>query len=120
LLLYTQALPAQMSKIAVCNRPHSVERQLCRWLLPSHDRLDPNELFKTQALIANMQGLRREAVPVAAHRLQHGGLIRYKRGHITIIDRRSPESKVCECYEVVRAERDRLLAYQPNPSRPHS
>ncbi len=117
LLLYTQALLTQMSQTAVCNRLHSVEQQLCRWLLLSHDRLESNELVMTQELIANMLGVRREGVSVAAHRLQQAGLIHYKRGHITIADRSGLESAVCECYQVVKTECDRLLAYQLNPSR---
>ena len=120
LLLYTQSLLTQMSQTAVCNRLHSVEQQLCRWLLLSHDRLASNELIMTQELIANMLGVRREGVSVAAHRLQHAGLIYYKRGHITIVDRPGLESRVCECYEVVKTECDRLLDYQRNPSHPHS
>jgi len=117
-LLYTQALLTQMSQTAVCNRLHSVEQQLCRWLLLSHDRLESNELVMTQELIANMLGVRREGVSVAAHRLQNDGLIRYQRGHITIVDRPGLESMVCECYQVVKTECDRLLAYLPNPSGP--
>jgi CRP-like cAMP-binding protein len=108
LLLYTQALLTQMSQTAVCNRLHSVEQQLCRWLLLSRDRLDTDELVMTQELIANMLGVRREGVSAAAHRLQGAGLIRYRRGHITIIDRRGLESAVCECYQVVKRECDRL------------
>lgn len=115
LLLYTQSLLTQMSQTAVCNRLHSVEQQLCRWLLLSHDRLESNQLIMTQELIANMLGVRREGVSVAAHNLQDAGLIRYKRGHITIIDRSGLESKVCECYQVVKTECDRLLAFQQNP-----
>jgi CRP-like cAMP-binding protein len=118
LLLYTQSLLTQMSQTAVCNRLHSVEQQLCRWLLLSHDRLASNELIMTQELIANMLGVRREGVSVAAHRLQHAGLIRYKRGHISIIDRPGLESAVCECYQVVKTECDRLLAFQLNASGP--
>jgi CRP-like cAMP-binding protein len=118
LLLYTQALLTQMSQTAVCNRLHSVEQQLCRWLLLSHDRLESDELIMTQELIANMLGVRREGVSVAAHRLQKAGLIRYKYGHITIVDRPGLESKVCECYQVVKTECDRLLPYQLNRSRP--
>ena len=118
LLLYTQSLLTQMSQTAVCNRLHSVEQQLCRWLLLSHDRLESDELIMTQELIANMLGVRREGVSVAAHHLQHAGLIRYKRGHITIVDRPGLESRVCECYQVVKTECDRLLPYQLNPSRP--
>ena len=112
LLLYTQSLLTQMSQTAVCNRLHSVEQQLCRWLLLSHDRLESNELVMTQELIANMLGVRREGVSVAAHRLQDDGLIRYARGHITIIDRAGLESQVCECYQVVRTECDRLLDFK--------
>jgi len=118
LLLYTQALLTQMSQTAVCNRLHSVEQQLCRWLLLSHDRLQSNELIMTQELIANMLGVRREGVSVAANRLQHAGLIRYKRGRIEILDRRGLESTVCECYHVVRKECDRLLADPMNPFGP--
>ena len=113
LLLYTQALLTQMSQTAVCNRLHSVEQRLCRCLLLSHDRLETNELIMTQELIASMLGVRREGVSVAAHRLQDAGLIRYKRGHITIVDRPGLESRVCECYQVVKTECDRLLPYQP-------
>lgn len=112
LLLYTQALLTQMSQTAVCNRLHSVEQQLCRWLLLSHDRLPSNRLIMTQELIANMLGVRREGVSVAAHRLSEAGLIRYRRGHITIIDRPGLEHAVCECYQVVKTECDRLLACQ--------
>ena len=111
LLLYTQALLTQMSQTAVCNRLHSVEQQLCRWLLLSHDRLKSDELVMTQELIANMLGVRREGVSAAAHRLQQAGLIRYRRGHITIVDRHGLEHAVCECYRVVRKECDRLLTY---------
>lgn len=118
LLLYTQALLTQMSQTAVCNRLHSVEQQLCRCLLLSHDRLGSNELVMTQELIANMLGVRREGVSVAARRLQNAELIRYARGHITIVDRPGLESKVCECYQVVKSECERLLAYQPIPSDP--
>lgn len=118
LLLYTQALLTQMSQTAVCNRLHSVDQQLCRWLLLSHDRLESDELIMTQELIANMLGVRREGVSVAAHRLQDAGLIRYKRGHLTILDRPGLESEVCECYQVVKTECDRLLSYQLNPPDP--
>ncbi|MGI9335535.1 MAG: Crp/Fnr family transcriptional regulator [Gammaproteobacteria bacterium] len=111
LLLYTQALLTQLSQTAVCNRLHSVEQQLCRCLLLSHDRLESNELVMTQEVIASMLGVRREGVSVAANRLQQAGLIRYKRGHITILDRAGLESRVCECYGVVKTECDRLLAY---------
>ncbi len=110
LLRYTQALMTQMSQTAVCNRLHTVEQQLCRWLLLSRDRLDTDELVMTQELIANMLGVRREGVTVAAQRLQDKGLISYVRGHIRILDRRGLEATVCECYKVVKDEYDRLLA----------
>jgi CRP-like cAMP-binding protein len=118
LLLYTQSLLTQMSQTAVCNRLHSVEQRLCRCLLLSHDRLESNELIMTQELLANVLGVRREGVSVAAHRLQGAGLIRYKRGHITVVDRLGLESRVCECYQVVKTECDRLLPYHLNPSGP--
>ncbi|MFT5390447.1 MAG: CRP-like cAMP-binding protein [Gammaproteobacteria bacterium] len=111
LLLYIQALLTQMSQTAVCNRLHSVEQQLCRWLLLSYDLLPSDELVMTQELIANMLGVRREGVSVAAHRLQEAGLIHYERGRITIVDRRGLENAVCECYQVVKRECDRLLTY---------
>ena len=110
LLRYTQALLTQMSQTAVCNRLHTVEQQLCRWLLLSRDRLDSDELVMTQELIANMLGVRREGVTVAAGRLQEHGLISYVRGHIRILDRRGLEAAVCECYRVVKDEYDRLLS----------
>ena len=109
LLRYTQALITQISQTAVCNRLHSVDQQLARWLLLSHDRLKSNELIMTQELIGNMLGVRREAVTVAAGRLQEEGAIAYVRGHITILDRPRLETLVCECYQVVKAEFDRLL-----------
>jgi CRP-like cAMP-binding protein len=109
LLRYTQALMTQMSQTAVCNRLHTVEQQLCRWLLLSRDRLNTDELVMTQELIANMLGVRREGVTHAAGRLQEQGLISYVRGRITILDRRGLEAVVCECYRVVRDEYDRLL-----------
>ena len=109
LLRYTQALITQMSQTAVCNRLHTEDQQLCRWLLLSHDRLDSNELTMTQELIANMLGVRREGVTVAAGRLQAAGLIQYHRGHITILDRAGLETRACECYQVVRSEFERLL-----------
>lgn len=118
LLLYTQALLTQMSQTAVCNRLHSVEQQLCRCLLLSHDRLESNQLVMTQELISNMLGVRREGVSVAAHRLQDAGLIRYSRGHITIVDRPGLESRACECYQVVKTECDRLLSYTLSPNDP--
>jgi CRP-like cAMP-binding protein len=108
-LRYTQALITQMSQTAVCNRHHSVEQQLCRWLLLSLDRLSSNELAMTQELIANMLGVRRGGVTEAAGRLQADGLIHYSRGHITVLDRPRLEARVCECYAVVKREMDRLL-----------
>ena len=109
LLRYTQALITQMAQTAVCNRHHSLDQQLCRWLLLSLDRLQGSELVMTQELIANMLGVRREGVTEAATRLQRAGLIQYRRGHITVIDRKGVEQRTCECYEVVRKEYDRLL-----------
>jgi CRP-like cAMP-binding protein len=109
LLRYTQALITQMAQTAVCNRHHSLNQQLCRWLLLSLDRLQGAELVMTQELIANMLGVRREGVTEAALRLQKAGLIRYTRGHITVIDRPGLEQRTCECYEVVKKEYDRLL-----------
>jgi CRP-like cAMP-binding protein len=110
LLRYTQALITQMSQTAVCNRHHSVDQQLCRWLLLTLDRVPSNELTITQELIANMLGVRREGVTEAAGKLQSCGLIRYRRGHITVLDRAGLEDKVCECYDVVRKEFARLMA----------
>ena len=109
LLRYTQALLTQMAQTAVCNRHHTVDQQLCRWLLLSLDRLSSNVLDMTQELIANMLGVRREGVTEAAGRLQDAGLIHYHRGHITVLDRPGVEKRVCECYEVVRKEFRRLL-----------
>lgn len=109
LLRYTQALITQMTQTAVCNRHHSIEQQLCRWLLLSLDRLSRDELFMTQDLIANMLGVRREGVTEAAGKLQRAGLIDYKRGHIKVLDRPALEKRVCECYQVVKTEFDRLL-----------
>jgi CRP-like cAMP-binding protein len=109
LLRYTQALLTQMSQTAVCNRHHSLDQQLCRWLLLSLDRLSSNELTMTQELIANMLGVRREGVTEAAGDLQRAGLIRYSRGKITVVDRPGLEARVCECYQVVKREFDRLL-----------
>ena len=111
LLRYTQALLTQMAQTAVCNRHHSVDQQLCRWLLLSLDRLPSNELIMTQELIANMLGVRREGVTEAAGKLQQAGLIEYRRGHITVLDRAGLETRVCECYAVVKKEFDRLLPY---------
>jgi CRP-like cAMP-binding protein len=109
LLRYTQALIAQMTQTAVCNRHHAVDQQLCRWLLLSLDRLPSNKLAMTQELIANMLGVRREGVTEAAGHLQAAGLIHYSRGHITVLDRPKLEKRVCECYAVVKKEMDRLL-----------
>jgi len=109
LLRYTQALLTQMAQTAVCNRHHSVDQQLCRWLLLSLDRLPSNKLTMTQELIANMLGVRREGVTEAAGKLQVAGLITYSRGQITVLDRPRLESRACECYEVVKKEFDRLL-----------
>ena len=109
LLRYTQALITQMAQTAVCNRHHSLDQQLCRWLLLSMDRLHGDELVMTQELIANMLGVRREGVTEAALKLQKAGLIRYARGHITVLDRKGLEARTCECYSVVKREYDRLL-----------
>ncbi len=109
LLRYTQALITQISQTAVCNRLHTVEQQLCRWLLLSHDRIQSDELIMTQELIADMLGVRREGVTVAAGRLQDSGAISYVRGRITILDRQKLEETACECYQVVKDEFDRLL-----------
>jgi CRP-like cAMP-binding protein len=109
LLRYTQALLTQMAQTAVCNRHHSLDQQLCRWLLLSLDRLAGDELVMTQELIANMLGVRREGVTEGALKLQKAGLISYARGHITVLDRRGLEARVCECYIVVKKEYDRLL-----------
>lgn len=109
LLRYTQALLTQMAQTAVCNRHHSLDQQLCRWLLLSLDRLQANELIMTQELIANMLGVRREGVTEAAGQLQKAGLIRYSRGRITVLDRPGLEARTCECYAVVKQECDRLL-----------
>lgn len=109
LLRYTQALITQMAQTAVCNRHHSIDQQLCRWLLLSLDRLPSNELNMTQELIANMLGVRRAGVSEAAMKLQDAGLIRYSHGHIHVLDRPRLENRVCECYAVVKREFDRLL-----------
>jgi len=109
LLRYTQALITQMAQTAVCNRHHSIDQQLCRWLLLSIDRLPTDELTMTQELIANMLGVRRSGVTEAALKLQAAGLIRYSHGHIAILDRAGLEKRVCECYAVVKREFDRLL-----------
>jgi len=109
LLRYTQALITQMAQTAVCNRHHSLDQQLCRWLLLSLDRLQGNNLVMTQELIANMLGVRREGVTEAALKLQKAGLIRYARGQISVLDRAGLELRTCECYAVVKKEYDRLL-----------
>ncbi|TDF42380.1 Crp/Fnr family transcriptional regulator [Alteromonadaceae bacterium M269] len=111
LLRYTQALMSQMAQTAVCNRHHSIDQQLCRWLLLSLDRLSSNNLIMTQELIANMLGVRREGVTEAAGKLQRLGVITYKRGHITVTNRERLEELCCECYAVVKSETDRLEAY---------
>ncbi len=113
LLRYTQALLTQISQTAVCNRLHPVDQQLCRWLLLSHDRLRSDELVMTQDLISNMLGVRREGITMAARQLKDRGLISYVRGTITLVDRTGLEAAVCECYQVVKTEYDRLLA-QPS------
>jgi CRP-like cAMP-binding protein len=113
LLRYTQALITQMTQTAVCNRHHSLDQQLCRWLLLSLDRLDGNDLKMTQELIANMLGVRREGVTEAALSLQSAGLISYARGHIKVLDRPALEQRTCECYAVVKKEYDRLLPVVP-------
>jgi CRP-like cAMP-binding protein len=115
LLRYTQALITQMAQTAVCNRHHTIDQQLCRWLLLSLDRLPGNNLVMTQELIANMLGVRREGVTVAAHKLRDLGVIRYQRGRIKVLDRARLEELCCECYKVVRRETDRLESYM----RPH-
>jgi CRP-like cAMP-binding protein len=109
LLRYTQALITQMAQTAVCNRHHSLDQQLCRWLLLSLDRLQGSELVMTQELIANMLGVRREGVTEGALKLQQDGLIRYARGRISVLDRGGLERRTCECYAVVKKEYDRLL-----------
>ena len=108
-LRFTQTLMTQMAQTSVCNRHHTLDQQLCRWLLLSLDRLASNQLVMTQELIANMLGVRREGVTEAAGRLQSVGLISYSRGHITVLDRPGLEARTCECYAVVKMECDRLL-----------
>ncbi len=110
LLRYTQALMTQMAQIAACNRHHSVEQQLCRWLLMTLDRLPSNELVMTQELVAGMLGVRREGITEAAGKLQKAGFIQYRRGHITVLDRRGLEGHACECYAVLRKELLRLVS----------
>jgi CRP-like cAMP-binding protein len=112
MLRYTQALITQMSQTAVCNRHHSLDQQLCRWLLLSMDRLEGNQLVMTQELIANMLGVRREGVTEGALKLQKAGLISYSRGRISVLDRPGLEERTCECYGVVRKEYERLLPKQ--------
>lgn len=112
LLRYTQALMTQMSQTAVCNRHHSLDEQLCRWMLLSLDRLPGNELAMTQELISNMLGVRREGVTAAALKIQAAGLISYSRGRIKVLDRVGLEQRACECYAVVKVEYDRLLPHQ--------
>jgi CRP-like cAMP-binding protein len=113
LLRYTQALITQMAQTAVCNRHHSIEQQLCRWLLVTLDRVPSGQLVMTQELVASMLGVRREGITEAAGRLQQAGVIRYRRGHIAVLDRTGLEERSCECYGVVKAEIDRLLADFP-------
>jgi CRP-like cAMP-binding protein len=115
MLRYTQALITQMAQTAVCNRHHSVDKQLCRWLLLSLDRLASNQLTMTQELIANMLGVRREGVTEAAGKLQKAGVVNYRRGRITVLDRSRLQSLACECYQVVKKEFDRLLPYKVLP-----
>ena len=109
MLRYTQALITQMAQTAACNRHHSLDQRLCRWLLLSLDRIRSEEIMMTQELIANMLGVRREGVTDAALKLQRAGLIRYSRGHITVLDRKGLEKRTCECYAVVKNEYARLL-----------
>lgn len=110
LLRYTQSLITQISQTAVCNRLHSIEKRLCRWLLLCLDRVESDQLLMTQEFISNMLGGRRESVTVAAGHLQDAGLIHYSRGHITLLDRRGLEAAACECYQTVKMEFERLLA----------
>ncbi len=114
MLRYSQALITQMAQTAVCNRHHTIDQQLCRWLLLSMDRLSGNELLMTQELIANMLGVRREGVTEAAGKLDKLGVIKYRRGHITVLDRARLEALTCECYRVVKSETDRLLPWRPS------
>jgi CRP-like cAMP-binding protein len=111
LLRYSQALMTQVSQNAACNRHHSMEQQLCRWLLTCLDRSASNQLDMTHELIANTLGVRRESITVAAGRLQHEGLIRYRRGHISVLDRKGIENRACECYRTVKSELERLLPF---------
>ncbi|MEO6403286.1 MAG: Crp/Fnr family transcriptional regulator [Vicinamibacteria bacterium] len=116
LLGYTQALMAQITQTGACNRHHRIDQQLCRWLLVTLDRVRSADLVVTQELIANLLGVRREAVTEAAGALQRAGVIRYRRGHISVLDRSGLEARSCECYLVVKNEFDRLLADRPDPS----
>lgn len=118
-LRYTQALISQMTQTAACNRHHSLDQQLCRWLLLSLDRLPGPNLVMTQELIANMLGVRREGVTEAALKLQRAGLIRYARGHIEVLNRQGLEVRTCECYKVVKDEYDRLLPTRSAAEVPH-
>jgi CRP-like cAMP-binding protein len=120
LLRFTQALITQMTQTAVCNRHHAVDQQLCRWLLLMLDRLSSNEVMMTQELIANMLGVRREGVTEAAGKLQEEGLIEYRRGRISVLDRKRLEARVCECYAVVKKEYDRLLSAAARAKAPAS
>jgi CRP-like cAMP-binding protein len=117
LLLYTQALITQMFQTAACNRHHSVDQQLCRWLLLTLDRAPAQELVMTQELIARMLGVRREGITEAAGKLQHAGLIRYRRGHIAVLERSGLETRACECYAVVKKELTRLMSNFQDPMR---
>ena len=119
-LRYTQTLITQMAQTSVCNRHHTLDQQLCRWLLLSIDRLEGAELIMTQELIANMLGVRREGVTEAAGRLQQAGLISYSRGRISVLKRAALEKRVCECYAVVKQEFERLLPYQRAPLHPNA
>ena len=118
LLRYTQALITQMTQTAVCNRHHSVEQQLCRWLLMTLDRVPSGQLVMTQELVASMLGVRREGITEAAGKLQHAGFIRYRRGHISVLERSGLETRVCECYAVVKKELNRLLSDIPRGDPP--
>ncbi|MFO7705859.1 MAG: Crp/Fnr family transcriptional regulator [Halopseudomonas sp.] len=115
MLRYTQSLITQMAQTAVCNRHHSIDQQLCRWLLLTLDRLSSNQIIMTQELIANMLGVRREGVTEAARKLQKLGVIEYRRGHIRVLDRPRLEQLSCECYAVVKKETDRLMSYPSGP-----
>jgi CRP-like cAMP-binding protein len=119
LLQYAQSLITQIAQTAVCNRHHSLDQQLCRWLLLTFDRLNDNELTFTQESIANILGVRRESVTEAARNLQQAGLIHYSRGHITILNKNGLEERVCECYQVVKTEYERLLPYKKCPLKSH-